>query len=501
MRHLLLAAALGFVTACYGLPEPPAPTNPLRILLVNDVYVLDTLADGRGGLHRVAGLRERLESEGPTLFVLAGDVLSPSLLSKYFAGRQMVDGFNAAGLDYATFGNHEFELDRDSLVRRIAESEFTWLSANCSEAGGAPFPGVPAWDTVRLGERLVGIFGTTMQGEYGRYVQCGDPDSAAAGAIAALTAAGAEIILALTHQEADADLALLARHPEVALVLGGHEHDAHTLRVGARHLLKADANSRTAQFATVWGDSAGGWRQAVSLVPIDRRMPPDTATARVVSAWADSLRLRLGGEEVLGTAPAPIDARDGPLRRATRPIGNLITDAMRAGTGADVALINAGTLRLDDVIGPGPVTSYQLESMFLFPDDARVLVFPLTGTRLREVLEHGVSQRNVGRGGFLQVSGVRFRYDPGLPTGRRITGPLLRPDGSTIRPDETLSVAFPVYPACEGGDGYEVPEAAEACREWRERPRTVDLVIRYVTDSLGGTIVAPDGPRIEEVGQ
>ena len=67
----------------------------------------------------------------------------------------MVDGFNAAGLDYATFGNHEFELDRDSLVRRIAESEFTWLSANCVEAGGAPFPGVPAWDTVRLGDRLI----------------------------------------------------------------------------------------------------------------------------------------------------------------------------------------------------------------------------------------------------------------------------------------------------------------------------------------------------------
>ena len=47
MRHLLLAAAVGLLTACYGLPEPPAPTNPVRVLLVNDVYVLDTLADGR----------------------------------------------------------------------------------------------------------------------------------------------------------------------------------------------------------------------------------------------------------------------------------------------------------------------------------------------------------------------------------------------------------------------------------------------------------------------
>src|SRR5690606_9639829 len=109
----------------------------------------------------------------------------------------------------------------------------------------------------RMGGRLVGIFGTTMEGDYRSYVRCGDPDSAAVPALAALSAAGADLILALTHQEADADLALLARHPQIALVLGGHEHEAHTLRVGERHLLKADANSRTAQFATVWGDTAG----------------------------------------------------------------------------------------------------------------------------------------------------------------------------------------------------------------------------------------------------
>lgn len=498
MRRLLLAASLGLLAGCYGLPDPPAPTNPLRILLVNDVYVLDTLSDGRGGLHRVAGLRGRLEAEGPTLFVLAGDVLSPSLLSKYFAGRQMVDGFNAAGLDYATFGNHEFELDRDALVQRIAESDFTWISANCVEAGGPRFPGVPAWDTVRIAERLVGIFGVTMQGDYRRYVHCGDPDSAAAAAVAALDSAGAELILALTHQTAEADLALLSRHREIALVLGGHEHEAQMLRVGERHLLKADANSRSAQFVTVWGDTSG-WRQAVSLVTVDAGMPPDTAVARVVAAWTDSLRNRLGEDRPIATASIPLDARDGPLRREERPIGNLITDAMRAGTGADVALINAGTLRLDDVIGPGAVTRYQLESMFLFPDDARVVVFALRGARLRELLEHGVSERNLGRGGFLQVSGVRFHYDPALPSGSRITGPLSRPDGTPIGPAETIRVAFPVYPACEGGDGYQVPEARTACPEWRAGPRTVDLLVGYVADSLGGTITEPAGPRIVPV--
>jgi 2',3'-cyclic-nucleotide 2'-phosphodiesterase (5'-nucleotidase family) len=79
---LVAALASGALTAC-GLPPAPPPTNPMRFLLVNDVYVLDTLADGSGGLARAATVRRRIAAEGPTLFVLAGDVLSPSLLSKY----------------------------------------------------------------------------------------------------------------------------------------------------------------------------------------------------------------------------------------------------------------------------------------------------------------------------------------------------------------------------------------------------------------------------------
>ena len=39
----------------------------------------------------------------------------------------------------------------------------------------------------------------------------------------------------------------------------------------------------------------------------------------------------------------------------------------------------------------GPITNHQLESIFLFPDEARIMVFPITGARLREVLERGVS--------------------------------------------------------------------------------------------------------------
>ena len=494
-RAVLLLALAGTGLAGCGLPPAPPPTNPMRFLLVNDVYVLDTLADGSGGLARAATVRQRIAAEGPTLFVLAGDVLSPSLLSKYYSGKQMIEGLNAAKLDYATFGNHEFELARDTLVARIGASSFKWLSANCTESSGAPFPGVLAWDTVRSRDRLIGIFGLTLQDSYRSYVRCGDPDSAAKAAIDTLGKLGAEYIVALTHQTIAADRALMRREPALQLILGGHEHEANSEVIDGRHILKADANSRSAQFATVWG-APGAWRSAVRLLQLDRAIAPDTAVARVTAAWNDSLNRRLGPMSVIGTAPEPVDARDAVSRREESPIGRLVTDAMRLGTGADVALLNSGTLRLDDVIPAGPVTNYTLESLFLFPDEARVVVFPMSGSRLREVLEQGVSEGSVGTGAFLQVSGVSFSYDPSRPSGSRIGGEIRRENGMPLRPADVVRVALNVFPACEGGDGYRIGEAAPACAEWQSGPRTADLLVGLVRDRLGGRMTVPPAGRI-----
>jgi len=496
VRRLLLGAALLVTTACMGTGAgKPIPLNPVRFLLVNDVYVADTMADGSGGLARVATVRTRLADQGPILFVLAGDVLSPSLLSKYYNGRQMVEAFNAARLDLATFGNHEFELPLDTLEARIAESDFRWISTNCGRADGTPIAKVLPWDTLRVSGHKVGLFGLTLMGAYRKAYRCTDPDSAAHLAIDTLVAQGADLVIAITHQTIEADRNLLSREPRLDLILGGHEHERHDSVVSGRHVVKADANSRTAQFVTLWGGK-GDWREAVGLVKMDNRLPDDTVVAAVVERWEDSLRARLGPERSLGHTSVPIDARDEIGRKQESMLGDLVTDAMRAGTGADVALLNAGTLRLDDVIRPGPLTNYQLESIFLFADETRVLSVPLTGARLREVLEHGVADGSLGKGGFLQVSGLSFTFDPKAPSSQRLAGEVRRTSGTAIGARDTVTVAIPVYPACEHGDGYDVPEAASACADRASAPRAADLLMKYVADSLSGTVVAPPAGRI-----
>jgi 5'-nucleotidase / UDP-sugar diphosphatase len=498
IRITALALLLA-LSACMGNAPPPIPLKPVRFLLVNDVYVADTAGDGRGGLARVATVRSRLADQGPVVFVLAGDALSPSVLTKYYGGRQMVAALNAAKLDYATFGNHEFDFELDTLLARIEESKFKWISSNCTLANGTPLPKVLPWDTLRVSGHKVGLFGITLQGNYPRTVRCANPDSAAQRAVETLSTEGADLIVGITHQTIQADRELLAREPRIDLLLGGHEHEAQDSTVSGRHVVKADANAVSAQFVTLWGGKAS-WRQAAGLVQINAALPPDTTVARVVAEWNDSLRSRLGPERVVGITTMPIDPSTSLSRRRESTVGDLVSDAMRSGTGADVALLNSGTLRLDNVIRPGPISNHQLESIFPFADQTRVITFPLTGARLRRILEHGVSSGILGTGGFLQVSGLSFTFDPSKPSGRRLVGDIRRDSGGTLAPGDSVRVAFGVYSACEGGDGYSVPEAQSACANRQSAPRAVDLLIQYIADSLKGRIETPKSSRVLQAG-
>ena len=291
-RSILLALLIGAL-GCMGNAPPPIPLKPVRFLVINDVYVADTMPDGSGGLARVATVRNRLADQGPILFVLAGNVLNPSLASKIFHGKQMVEALNTAKLDYATFGNHEFDFPLDTLLARVHESKFKWISSNCSLASGEPLPTVLPWDTLRVSGHKVGILGLTLQGPYPAYVRCSNPDTAAHRVIQSLSDEGADLIVAITHQTMTADRDLLGQEPRLDLILGGHEGQAQDSVVSNRHIVKADSNAKTAQFVTLWGGKAK-WRQATGLVHIDDALPPDTATKRVVDAWRDSLTHQVG---------------------------------------------------------------------------------------------------------------------------------------------------------------------------------------------------------------
>jgi 5'-nucleotidase / UDP-sugar diphosphatase len=78
-----------------------------------------------------------------------------------------------------------------------------------------------------------------------------------------------------------------------------------------------------------------------------------------------------------------------------------------------------------------------------------VLATTLTGTQVKEVLEQGAS----GQHGRVQVSGLRFTYDPSQPVGSRVTSITASATGQPVDPGANYRVVTNDF-MINGGDNY-----------------------------------------------
>src|SRR6185312_17132880 len=173
MRPMMIRSsrfAIALILLLSALPLSTAQQNTdcnirVTLLQVNDVYQFTPVDQGtRGGIGRVLTLRKSIQKENPnTLFLLAGDTISPSVESITYKGAQMIEAWNTAGLDYATFGNHEFDFGPDVLRDRIRESKFGWVAANVIDLKtGKPFGDVPPYVVREFSGVKVGLFGLVL---------------------------------------------------------------------------------------------------------------------------------------------------------------------------------------------------------------------------------------------------------------------------------------------------------------------------------------------------
>jgi len=432
--------ALGLMMA---LADPVAgEVIPITILQLNDVYEIASVGDGKaGGLARLATLRRELAAENPNTYtLLAGDCLSPSALGTAkvgdgpLAGRQMVAMLNAMGLDYATFGNHEFDLSEDQLRQRIQESRFNWLSSNVTDVRGHPFAGVATHRVITVpgaggGRVRLGVLGLTGAYNPAPYVAYRDPIQAAR---AQMQSGAADIWIALTHQTLAADIQLAESMPQPALILGGHEHENVQVWRGAPRIpvLKADANVHTVYIHRLRYDTENGHLEMESrLQPITPAITADPAVARVAQDWVEQgwRAFRDAGfvpDAVVATTTIPLDGLESSVRNRSTDLTRLIAQSvLREGEGADLAIYNSGSIRIDDVIPPGPVTQYDV--IRLLPFGGAIHVVALPGRLLQRILDQG--EINKGTGGYLQTANA----DP-MPDRRgwRIRDQPLEPDRS-----------------------------------------------------------------------
>jgi 5'-nucleotidase len=364
----------------------------------------------------------------------------------------------------------------------MRESRFAWISANVLDRpSGRPFGGAQRDVLVTLGGVRLGVFGLTTPhtlrtSNPGPDVEIREAIGAARAQTAELKARGAQVLVAVTHQEMGEDRALAAAPGvELDVILGGHEHEPLIAEEGRTLITKGGADARYLVQVDLWLGRDGHLRErSWTFHEVSARIPPDPRVEAVVRAYGERLGREL--DVVVGRTSVPLEGRRGPLRSRETNLGDFIADAMRAHARTDVALVNGGGIRSDRIIPPGSLTRRDLAAMSPFANV--VMTLELTGRVLREVLEQALPQREREAGGFLQVAGLTLTFDPARPAGQRIVS--LEVGGAALDPERRYTAAVVDYIA-GGKDGLDAFLKGRVLVDAMSGPLLADILLQAVT--------------------
>lgn len=427
LRIVTFSALLGLLTL--GAAQKPILTTSLSrgpkvsftLLQMNDVYEITPIS-GEGGMARVKTVFERMKRQNPNVFiVVAGDFFSPSALGtarvdgERLAGQQMVAAMNALPVHLVTFGNHEFDLNFDQFNKRLAESTFQWVSSNVLDAQNQPFPrvGKNLIETYREGAAAVrvGYLAVTLPSNPREYVRYADFLASAREQVRELRPK-VDVLIAITHLAYEDDVRLAEACPEIDMIIGGHEHEKHRIEIGnLPGIYKADANARSVYVHNfAFSPATRQLRVESRLQRLSTDIPEDKGVKSEVDKWVkiafDAFR-KDGFEPTSKVADItePLDGREAGVRNGPTNLGTLIAQGMiAAAPGTEAAIYNGGSIRIDDVVLPGPITEYDV--IRVLPFGGKVWSIDITGSLLKRALEQGLA--NKGNGGYLQTSGVSF---------------------------------------------------------------------------------------------
>ena len=461
---IAVASGLGAASILAATPEEAVAeaarrtvTPTCTLLLVNDIYKMSEVA-GRGGFARLAAIVKSERAKGvPLLFAHAGDMFSPSLMSGFDQGAHTVELLNVAPPDVFVPGNHEFDFGPEIYARRRAESRFAYFAAKLRKADGSPLPGHEDRRMFALGPLKVGVFGVALaetplmsQTTGLRFL---DEMQTVRGQAKALREAGADLVVAVTHTDFTRDLQIV-RSRLVDVLLTGHDHDLRLVYDNKAVMVESGEEGEYVTaidiYATIRegnGARAVVWRPNFRIID-SASVTPDPEALAIVSRYEVALGREL--DVVIATAAVALDTRSASVRSQETVMGNLIADAIRQSTGADIGLTNGGSIRGNRLYPVGhKITRRDILSELPFGN--RTVMVEITGRDVKAALENGVSDIDNRGGRFPHVSGLRVRVDGRAPVGSRVRS--IEVAGRPLDLEARYKLASNDF-MLAGGDGY-----------------------------------------------
>ena len=534
MRKLLglllcLALLLGCVSAAGE--TVPALTQDIVVLFTSDVHCGIESGFGYAGL---AAVRDQLAKTNHVILVDNGDAIQGEPVGTMTTGEALIDLMNAVGYEVAIPGNHEFDYGMDRFMELTEKANFPYISANFNKNGEPVFDPYVIKEFEGVKVAFVGattpktITSSTpkyFQDDQGNFIYdfCqGDTGDALydaiQGAVDAARAEGADYVVLMGHLGIEESCSpwmsteVIANTNGIDALLDGHSHSElsqeKVLNKDGEEVLLSACGTKLANVGylriAVDGTLSTGlysWKNDVSVPAL---LGIENDVSQAVAAATETLSEKLS--EVVATSAVDLvvydpvaKMEDGSavrlIRNAETNLGDLCADAYRDQSGADIAFVNGGGIRVD--IKAGDVTLNDI--LLVHPFGNAMCVVEATGQQILDALEWGAQVTPSESGGFLQVSGLTYEihtYIPssctqdenGLFTG--VTGEYrvknVKVGGEDLVLDKTYTLASHNYMLKNAGDGFTMFQNDPILQD--EVMIDNQVLINYITGTLGGVV-------------
>ena len=525
---LFLALAMLMTGVAMAEGTEPVFTQDVVVLFTSDVHCGVDQGFGYAGL---AAVRDNLAKTNHVLLVDNGDSIQGEPIGTMTTGESNIELMNAVGYDIATIGNHEFDYGMDRFLELTKKANFPYISANFmhnDELVFAPYI-IKEFDGVKIA--FVGI--TTpktttsstpkyFQDETGKFVYtfCQDETgeklyAAVQKAVDDARAEGAAYVVAMAHLGIEGESApwmstdVIANTTGINALLDGHSHsileqEKVKNKDGEEVLLAACGTKLQAigylRISAKDGSMATGlykWdtSNAVSLPDL---IGLDNEVATKVNEAMDTLNEKLG--EVVAKSAVDLVISDPEtdvriVRTAETNLGDLCADAYRDQSGADIAFVNGGGIRVK--IAAGDITLNDI--LKVHPFGNALCVVEATGQQILDALEWGSRVVPEETGGFLQVSGLTYEIhtyiensctadENGLFTG--VAGEYrvknVKVGGEDLDVNKTYTLACHDYLLKNAGDGFTMFQQDTLLQDSVKLDNQV--LIDYITGTLNGVV-------------
>lgn len=542
-KFLVIASAVAWIgTATVNTTEAADPVT-VTIYHTNDMHGSLAGTSSCIGVDKVAALKDQTPN---SILVDSGDATQGLPLASLSKGADIIDIMNVAGYDVMAAGNHEFDYGSEQCFYNASRAEFPMLAANIGnsstneaflkgtmtdgsnngchtiiEVSGVKigFFGLTTCDT-RTSTNPAGITDLTFQDEI----------EAAKREIDELKAEGADAIVAVAHlgeyTNVNCDSAKLANaltgayQGELDVIVDGHSHTVEVNKLVNEVLIQQTGSSLASlgKIELTVSKDSGTIASSGSLLSYDDVTvePKAEVTAKIQEIQAkqdetmsqrlcdvadtlwggyiDDIAVARVAESNLGgfAADAYKDAAESFLQTAAGmdSYQNLPVFAAENGGGIRSSLFK-GTVTLGDLVT-------------VFPFSNTLMMKQITPKILYDILENSVSSltgqdeatgalQGNASGGFLQISGFSFTYNPAAPQGTKVES--VYADGSSTPLDRNDNNSHIIFVSnnfiMNGGNDYSMLASLPLIGEIGGELETIQDYINLHT-SNGTSLLNPE---------